>query len=251
MNPLQTAIVVLACLVAAVLLGRGIRRLLPEHHLSAETKDTVKAAIGLIATMAALLLGLLVSSAKNSYDQDRGQVIQLAAKIHFLDRLLAIYGSETADARAKLRSTVEDAIHHIWPEESNQKASLAPNVRAGDALYGAIQSLSPHGDAQTSLKSQATSLVLELGQLRSLLVAEAVASISEVLLIVVVCWLVVVLLSFSILAPPNATANVALLISAVAVSGAILLILELDQPFGGLIQISSQPILNTLSQLPK
>lgn len=251
MNPVLTATLILASLFVAVLVGRGIRRFVPEHHLSADSKDTVKLATGLVATMAALLLGLLVSSAKNAYDAERAQVIQMAAKVQFLDRVLTIYGAEAAQARAQLRATVEDAVRHIWPDEKGATTQLAPNTEAGEAVYGAIERLSPRDDSQRTLKAQATSLAMELGQLRSLLVAQAVASVSKTLLIVVVCWLVVIYLSFSLLAPPNATANIALLVSTIAVSGAIFLMLELDQPFGGMIQISSQPILNALNQLPK
>ncbi|HYW71211.1 MAG TPA: hypothetical protein VE961_09260, partial [Pyrinomonadaceae bacterium] len=83
MNPAFIAAIISGCLLAAVFLGMRIRALLPEHHLSADTKDTVKLAMGLVATMAALLLGLLVSAAKGTYDAERGQVIQMAAKAAF------------------------------------------------------------------------------------------------------------------------------------------------------------------------
>jgi hypothetical protein len=126
---------------------------------------------------------------------------------------------------------------------------LAPNQQAGDALYLAFQRLSPHDDTQRALKAQVATLMVDLGELRSLLVAQSVASISEPMLIILVSWLVVIFLGFSVLAPPNATVILALMVSALAVSGAIFLILELDQPFGGLIGISSEPMLNALHQL--
>jgi hypothetical protein len=128
---------------------------------------------------------------------------------------------------------------------------LNPNIRGGDALYAAIQRLSPKDDVQHSLKSQASALVLDLGQSRTMLRAQSVPSISKPLLIVVVGWLMVIFLSFSLLAPPNATAILALMVAALSVGGAILLILELDHPFGGLIQISSEPLLNVLNHLAK
>jgi hypothetical protein len=90
MNTSLTAVLVSTCLLAAVWIGMWLRRLLPEHHLSADSKDTVKLAIGLVATMSALLLGLLVSSAKTSYDTTRGQVIQMASKVALLDRVLGV-----------------------------------------------------------------------------------------------------------------------------------------------------------------
>ena len=139
----------------------------------------------------------------------------------------------------------------MWPGEMRRPADFTPNTQAGDALYGAIQHLSPQNDTQAALKSQAATLATDLGQVRSLLAAQSVPSVSKAMLIILVSWLVVIFLGFSVLAPPNATALLALMVSALAVSGAIFLILELDEPFGGLIGISSEPMLNALHQLGK
>jgi hypothetical protein len=251
MNTTLTALVVFGCLVAAVLLGRLIRRLLPEHHLTSESRDGIKLALGLVSTMSALVLGLLVSSAKSSYDTERNEVIQMAAKIAFLDRVLAIYGPEGADARGRFHEGVKDAVKRMWPEEAGLPAQLAPNTQAGSAMYAAVQNLSPGDDTQRKLKDQATSLATDLGQLRSLLQAQSVPSISKPMLIILVSWLVIIFLGFSVLAPSNPTVIFAFIISAVAVSGAIFLILELDQPFGGVLRISSDPMMNALHQLEK
>ena len=156
-----------------------------------------------------------------------------------------------AEARAQVRQTLEEAVRQMWPEEARRPALLAPNVQAGNVAYAAIQHLAPNDDAQRGAKAQAMTLATDIGQLRSLLVAQSVASISIPMLIILVFWLAIIFLGFSVLAPPNATAIVALMISALAVSGAIFLILELDQPFGGLIRISSEPMLNALHQLAK
>jgi hypothetical protein len=246
MNTTLAALIVFGCLVGAVLLGRALRRLLPEDHLTADSRDTIKLAMGLVATMTALVLGLLVSSAKGAYDTKRSEVIQMAAKVAFLDRILGLYGPEAAEARASFHEAAEEAVREIWPAEAGVAARLAPNMQAGNAVYSAIQGLSPENDTQRKLKDQATIVATELGQLRSLLAAQSAASISMPMLIILVSWLVVIFLGFSVLAPPNATVMFALMISALAVAGAIFLILELDQPFGGLIRISSEPMLNAL-----
>src|SRR5437763_10550443 len=107
MNTEIISLVIFACVVGAVLMGRALSRILPEDHLSTDTKETVKLAMGLLATMAALLLGLLVASAKGSHDNARSEVIQMAAKVVFLDRVLSGYGPETAEVRGLLRSAVE------------------------------------------------------------------------------------------------------------------------------------------------
>jgi hypothetical protein len=251
MNTALAAVIVFGWLIGAVLLGRALRRLLPEEHLSGDSKDAVKLAMGLVATMSALVLGLLVSSAKGSYDTERSEVIQMAAKVAFLDRVLAAYGPEAADARERLRGAVAAAVQQMWPGEANVPARLAPDTQAGNAVYGVIQGLSPHNDTQGSLKAQAATLATDLGQVRSLLVAQSVPSISKPMLIILVSWLAIIFLGFSVLAPPNATAILALMVSALAVSGAIFLILELDEPFGGVIRIPSEPMLNALSHLGK
>ena len=245
------SVTLFVALVGAALLGRRVRRYLPEDHLSAESKDAVKLAMGLVATMTALVLGLLVSSAKGTYDTTRSEVIQMAAKVAFLDRVLALYGPEAAEARVELRAVVADAARRIWSTDPGRAAQLAPNQQAGDALYIAIQRLSPNDDAQRTLKGQVTTLMVDLGQLRSLLVAQSIPSISKPMLIILVSWLVVIFFGFSLLAPPNATTTLALVASAFSVAGAIFLILELDQPFGGLIRIPSEPMINVLSHLAK
>jgi hypothetical protein len=207
--------------------------------------------MGLVATMTALVLGLLVSSAKGTYDTARSEVIQMAAKVAFLDRVLALYGPEAAEARTELRAAIIDAVQRIWPGDRSGPARLAPNQQAGDALYITVQRLSPHDDAQRTLKAQLATLMVDLGQLRSLLVAQSIPSISKPMLIILVSWLVVIFFGFSLLAPPNATTTLALIASAFSVACAIFLILELDQPFGGLIQIPSEPLTNVLSHLEK
>jgi hypothetical protein len=250
-NTTLTALIVFGCLLGAVLIGRTLRGLLPEAHLSTESKDAVKLAMGLVATMSALVLGLLVSSAKGAYDTERSEVILMASKITFLGRVLAAYGPEAAGIRAQCRDAVKEAIQQMWPGQMRRPTDRNPNVQAGNLVYAALQRLSPQNDIQSALKAQATTLAGEVAQTRSLLAAQSVPSVSLAMLIILISWLVVIYLGFSVLAPPNATAILALMISALAVSGAIFLILELDQPFGGVIGISSEPMVNALDQLAK
>ena len=244
-------LIVFACLLGAVWLGIALRRILPERHLTTESQDAVKLAMGLVGTMAALILGLLVSSAKETYDTKRSEVIQMAAKIAFLNRVLAAYGPEATENRARFRETVEQGVRRMWPEHAAPGVYEAPDIQSGNRLYADIQRLAPHGNAQVDLKTQATAAAVQLGELQSLLVAQSVTSVSKPMLIILVFWLVVILLSFSLFAPPNATVISALVVSALALSAAIFLILELAQPFGGLIQISNEPMLNALNQLEK
>lgn len=240
---------VFACLVATSLLGRAIRRRLPQDHLSADSRDVIKLAAGLVVTMSALLLGLLVASARASYESARGGVVQMAADVMFLDRVLAHYGPDAADARALLRSAAADAVARMWPQDPGWRAHLVPDTGAGDAVYDAIHRLDPHDDAQRAIKAEALSAAIKLGKLRALMLAQMAPSVQTPMLVAVVSWLVVIFLAFSVLAPPNPTTTVAYLLSAVSVSGAILLILELDSPFDGMVKIPIDMMACTLRQL--
>ena len=246
----MTAVLVFVCLVVAVLLGRASSGLLSERHLTAETRDTIKLSLGLVATMSALLLGLLVSSAKGAYDSQDRQVDEMAAKIATLDRVLALYGPESGAARRELRATVENAIARAWPQLADMSSDLTPDYRSGDAIYRAVQELTPGDAIQGELKRKAADLTLDLAEGRALLVSRALEGVSTPLLVIVVVWLVLILFGFSILAPRNAVATVALTVAAAAVSGAILLMLEFYEPFDGLIRISSNPMVAAISRIP-
>ena len=249
MNPSLVGLIVFACVFGAAMLAMRLRAALPEHHLTGDTKDTVKLTMALVATMTALVLGLLVSSAKAAFDTQRTAVIQMAGKAAYLDRVLAHYGPEATEARATLRQALEGALAQIWPTGTGQAAQLAPNIARSDALYDAIQKLAPQNDASRAAKTQALAIGADLSQMRWLLFEQASTSIATPLVVIVVCWLAILFFSFGLFGPSNSTAVAALLVGALSVSGAIFLILELDRPFGGLISISSQPVLNALSQL--
>ena len=250
MNSAITGALVFACLFGAGVLGVRVRAALPEDHLSSETKDAVKVGMGLVATMAALVLGLLVASTKGTYDTQKGEVTQMAAKIVFLDRVLANYGSETAESRELLRRSVGSAISHMWPDKkSSQTAQLDPSESSGEAVFNSIEKLSPQNDVQRSLKSQAAQIATDLGQMRWLLFEQTDTSISVTMLIVLISWLAIIFMSAGLFAPPNATVIIALMLAAVSVAGAIFLILELDMPFDGVIQISPGPMRNALIHL--
>jgi Protein of unknown function (DUF4239) len=250
MNSTITGALVFACLFGAGLLGVRVRAALPEDHLSSETKDAVKVGMGLVATMAALVLGLLVASTKSSYDAQKNEVTQMAAKTVFLDRVLANYGSESAESRDLLRRSVGSAIDHMWPDKkSSQAAQLDPSVSSGEAFFNSIQKLSPQNDVQRSLKSQAAQIATDLGQMRWLLFEQTETSISVAMLIVLISWLAIIFMSAGLFAPANATVIIALMLAALSVAGAIFLILELDMPFDGVIQISKKPMYNALVHL--
>jgi hypothetical protein len=225
------------------MLGMWLRGVLPQHHLDAETKDLIKLGVALIGTMAAMLLGLLVASAKSAYDARRSELTQMAADTILVDRVLAHYGPETDEARGLLKASVVGMPDRIW----GNKDEGAPQIH-NEILFDKLQELVPQNDSQRALKSQVESMAFNLGQMRWLLFEQSGSSISTPFL-VVVFWLSTLFVSFGLFAPRNATAFLTLFISALSVAGALFLILELDHPFSGLIQISSAPLRNALSVL--
>jgi len=138
-------------------LGLSVRSILPEEHLSADTKDVVKLGIALIATMAALVLGLLIASAKSTYDTRRSQLLQVSADVILLDRLLANYGPETKEARAMLQRSVDAALEQFWPENGKQPVNLDRRTSSVEApLPGHISNHVPRSPAGVSATSRAS-----------------------------------------------------------------------------------------------
>ncbi len=250
-DPVLTCAGVFVCLFGAAWIGYLLRSRLPDHHLSNETKESVRIGMGSVATMAALVLGLLVASTKSAYDTEKSEVMQLAAKLVYLDQLLASYGPESAEARRLLKRATESAILRIWPEVKATAGTLAPDRIWTRDLPQTMQNLSPKDDAQRAFKSQATAVVNDLGQLRWLLFEQMDSAISAPLLVIMVFWLALTFLSVAVFAPANGTSIAAQCLGAFSIAGAVFLILELDQPFHGLVKISSRPLVTALQHLEK
>lgn len=225
--------------------------MLPGHHLSSDAKDVVRLGAGLIATIAALVLGLLIASAKTSFDTQNTQIKQLTADIILLDNLLAQYGPETTAVRVLLRRSVDGLADRIWTDDSSKSATRAPFAAnaTSEEFYAKVLALSPKNDAQRSLQSRATQISIDLAQTRLLLFAQAGNSIPMPFLIVLIFWVTIIFASFSLFAEPNPIIIGSLFIFALSATGAIFLILEISQPFTGLMQISSEPLRNALAPL--
>lgn len=253
MSPLAISLLVLACIFGSAIIGLFLRQCCPENHLDGETKEVVKLVIGIVGTMTGMVLGLLVASAKSSFDNQRSGVSQLAANVVVLDRALAHYGPETQEARNVLRENVNDMIERIWPDESPTPALLAPAEGAVryEEVYDRILALEPKNDAQRTTQAQALKVIHDTAQMRWLLYSQRSSSIPPVFLILMVSWLAITFASYGLFAPRHATTMAVLLLGSLVVSSAIFLILELDRPFGGMMHISSQPLRNALVQIGK
>ena len=245
MSSIAISLITFVVVFVGALLGMAIRAVLPQNHSSGESKDAVKLGMGLIATMAAPVLGLLTASAKSSFDTQNSELTEMSSRIVLIDRVLAHYGPETKEARDELRSSV---VRFLDLLSSNGRSQFGSSV-SGDVLYDKIQELSPKDDAQRSIQTEALSILVGLGQTRWLLAEQSVKAVSAPMLIVLIFWLTILFISFGLFAPRNATVVVTLLLSALSVSGAIFLILEMYSPYQGLICVSTAPLRIALTHL--
>jgi hypothetical protein len=250
-DSLLIAAIVFACTFGGAVFGMLLRAALPEHHLSHDSKDVVKMATGLIATLSALVLGLLVASAKSTFDAQKTGFQQIAANFVLLDRTLAQYGPEAKPTRALLRSTVSTLTDRLWPTDGSRSAGLDATelTELGGALLKAVRELTPRTDVQRSLQSQALQIGGELSRLRWSLSQQEDNSVPMPFLVVLVFWLFVLFTSFGLTSPRNATVIVVHFVCALSVAGALFLIVDLGQPFQGVFQIPSTPFRKALTQL--
>jgi hypothetical protein len=251
LSPIAIASVVFACVFGGAMLAMLVGRALPGSHLTGESKDAVKLGLALIATLAALVLGLLVASAKGTYDTQNSAAKEMSANVLLLDRLLARYGSETKEARELFRRAVAVMLDRIWPESGAGTADLAPGEARAvfEVFYDKVAELAPKNDAQRAFKARALDTTADLARTRLRMFAQRDSSIPVPFLVVVVAWQVVLFVGYGLLAPRNATVVAALLVCALSVSGAMFLILELDRPFEGVMRISSGPLRDAHSRL--
>ena len=167
MSSLSISCIVFACIFGGTVLGMVLRVFLPEKHLSAESREVVKLGMGLVGTMTALVLGLLIASAKGSFDIQRNGLAELSANIILLDRVLAHYGPESKDARDMLRASVADMLQHAWPQENPRSGQAETKVRTEgryEGLYEKIRELAPKSDAQRALQAQALKTGIDIAQ---------------------------------------------------------------------------------------
>jgi hypothetical protein len=249
MSPVAMSCVTLVFAFGGALLGMWLRAMLPENHLSSESKDVVKVGIGLIGTMAALVLGLLIASAKSSFDTQVAELTEMSSKLVLLDRVLAHYGPEAQECRDLVRISATRTLDRLWPASGSSQPQLEPLSPGSELLYDKLQGLAPKNDAQRSLQAQALSIAVALGQTRWLMFEQKTASVSVPLLVVLIFWLTIIFVSFGLFAPRNGTVITSLFVSAVSVSAAIFLILEMYSPWAGIIQISSAPLRVALTHL--
>jgi hypothetical protein len=249
MSALALSAIIFVLVLGGILLGTLLRRTLPRHHLSKDSQDVVRLGVGLIATIAALVLGLLIASAKSSFNTQSGQVKQITADVILLDALLAEYGPAALPIRQRIRGVIGSFADRLWHEKEADITRPFEINTAAEKVYLEIQALTPQTDLQKSLQARAVQAATDLAQTRLLLFTETDNAIPGPFITILAFWLVIIFASFSLFAEMNVTTLAFLALFALSASCAIYLILELSQPFTGLMAIPSAPLRLALAPL--
>ncbi len=251
MNSLAIAAIVFGCIFASAMVGLFLGSVLPHHHLESDSRDIVKLGTGLVATNAALVLSLLISSAKGAFDRLNDELLQNAAKLILLDRTLAAYGPDARDVRDLLKRNYTAMFELLFSEDASQEARLdTPQTLARIESIGVeIRQLTPRDDAQRALRSRALDIVGDMAGTRWLFLMHTQEPLPMALLVVLVLWLAIIFAAFGLFAPRNATVIVTLMLSALCAAGAIFLILEMNSPLRGFVRIPAAPLRSALAHL--
>ena len=236
-------------LAAGAVLGMILRNRLPKQHLDG-AKEVVRLGAGFLATLSAVLISLMITSAKSSYDTQDAQFRTLAAYLVETDQLLAQYGPETTQIRILMRQALPAAIDRIWREErSASQDSAFTAASLAEQIGGAIASLSPADDAHRALKRRIEEASAEIARIRLLMFADGGAAIPTPFLLILIFWLAVVFASYSLFVEPGRTVIAALLVFALSISSALFLVADLSQPFVGVMQLPKEQLRHTLGPL--
>jgi hypothetical protein len=249
-NAVVLGFITFACTFSAALMATVVRGRLPAPHLSKESQDVVRLGIGLVATMTALLLGLVTAAARSTFDAQDVAIRNSGAAILTLDRHLARYGPETQPTRDLIRRAVAARLAEVWHINGGLEALKATGGSPPiEDIENQILALTPQNDNQRFFKSEALKLSQEIVKARWRILESDGGAVPVPFLIVVVFWLTVTFASFGLYAPRNATVVMVLFVAAVSVAAAVFLVLELDGPLDGFIKISSKPMEYVLTQL--
>lgn len=239
------------CLILAGTIGGALARSrLPEQHLTGDSKEVIRLATALVGTLTAVVLALLFAATRTSFEHTSGYVSRLAADISELDEILRDYGPEATPVRKQLRAEVGPLIDSIWKEEAAAAGRPANQRVAHDASATyLLRQLQPKNPVQTSLQARALAISADMAQTRLALFAQPPDSVSHPFVIVLVLWLVFIFTTFSMSAKPNTTLTVVLGVCVLSASAAVYLILELGQPFDGLMQVSNSTLRSALGPI--
>src|SRR5262245_33132037 len=242
-NPVVIGLIVFAIILGGAFAGWKLRTLLPAQHLTEETKSLVSVSTAIVATVSALVLGLLISNANSSFIRLGGEVTALSAQILRLDKILLRYGSDTQPARETLRQYAKQKTMDMFPD--NPEDLHLGNLSTYELLQrleDTLLALKPDNKRDQWWMGQAMTLASKIGETRWLIAQQVGQGTPKTFVALLVFWLALLFASFGLFAPHNATSAVVLTLCALAVAGAVAMFLELEQGFGRIIHVSPKPM---------
>jgi hypothetical protein len=248
-RPLIISAIAFVLVLGGAVLGMYSRRITSADHLRDDVKDVVRLSTGLIGTIAALVLGLLIASAKNSYDARTTQFKQITANVILLDLLLEQYGLDAQNLRGLLRIGVPIIVERITNEGRSGKSAPFETTSEAQRFVARIQDLKSNTEAQHALQVRIVNAAIQLAQSRLALFTQTHDSIPAPFLTILIFWLTIIFASFGLFVRPVPIVVITFVVGALSVSGALFLILEMDQPFAGLFQIPTETLSNALGPL--
>lgn len=241
--------IVLVCLCVATALGLYLSATLPKGHLDGRSKEVIHAFMGVIALLSAVVLGLLVYSAKTSFDTKDSEFKHASAKVVLLDRVLAHYGPKAKEARDVLRAAVEKKLLELGPKGNARAEKSERTFVSIEAVQDKIRALAPESDGERWLKSRALEVSGDIAQARWFLVDEIDSTMPRPFVAIMVFWLMLIFFSYGLFTPRSTTVLAVLFLCAVSLAGSVYLILEMDDSLEGPISISTEPLRKALDEL--
>jgi hypothetical protein len=249
MEPIVEALLALLLMVLGSTLGVGLRRILPDDHLDTHARDVVRLGAALVATITALVLGLLVNSSYSFFETQRSDVRRVAADLILLDTILDNYGPVALDSRRRLRESTDLFIQQVWNDDISP-FNYSPLGTRAHVLFDSIANLPTATPLQRTLHDQAIATTIRIAQSRLDLFERSRAHLPQPMLYVLMLWLTALFASFTLFSPVNPTSIAALILVALCASAALLLILEMERPFSGIMQVPPKALITALPPLP-
>lgn len=244
---LAMAAAVFLSLIVAAWIGSTLRVRMPDHMIDAEAKEVVRLGMALLASIAALVLSLLISSSYAVYEAQRNDLRVYAADAIYLDNTLRLYGEPAQSARVLLRPAMQETIDHLWLRPT-ENLFLLPNS-VGERAYLAVLELTPASEIQATMKAQALQMLAQLSQSRLRLYERSIPDLPHSLIFILTAWMVCLFVSFCLFSPLKHTSIAALVLVALSIAAALFLILELSEPFSGIVRLSHRPLATALPAL--
>ena len=239
-----------ALILGGTIVGAVVRSKLPEHHLTGDSKEVIRLATALVATLTALVLALLFAATRASFEHTSASVSRLATDISELDDVLEEYGPNGTAIRKQLRNEMGPLMDAIWRDDAIAAGRAVPGrPKHNSTALAMMRDLQPKTPTEVSLHTRALQISSDIQQTRLGLLAQPPDSVSTPFMVVLVLWMIFLFTTFSMSAKPNPTLATVLFVCILSASGAIYLILELGLPFGGLMQVSNESLRDALTPI--